>query len=93
MYTTRAATACPKLTSTTTATQALKALHGLSGVTVVSLRPASIAVQQYHVQPWNNVASRKRHFSTTKSMVIKEFFPEKETQKVRKTPAAWDHPM
>ncbi|KAK8183086.1 alternative oxidase-domain-containing protein [Phyllosticta capitalensis] len=93
MYTTRAATACPKLTSTTTATQALKALHGLSGVTVVSLRPASIAVQQYHIQPWNNVASRKRHFSTTKSMVIKEFFPEKETQKVRKTPAAWDHPI
>ncbi|KAK7626182.1 alternative oxidase-domain-containing protein [Phyllosticta citricarpa] len=80
MYTTRAATT--KLSSTTTATHAFKALHGLSGVTTTV--------------PWTTTSTtttRKQPFSTTKSMVIKEFFPEKETSKVRKTPAAWDHPV
>ncbi|KAK7550292.1 alternative oxidase-domain-containing protein [Phyllosticta citricarpa] len=99
MYTTRAATT--KLSSTTTATHAFKALHGLSGVTttVVSLRPASsIALNHHHNlhQPWTTTSTtttRKQPFSTTKSIVIKEFFPEKETSKVRKTPAAWDHPV
>ncbi|KAK7550162.1 alternative oxidase-domain-containing protein [Phyllosticta citricarpa] len=80
MYTTRAATT--KLSSTTTATHAFKALHGLSGVTTTV--------------PWTTTSTtttRKQPFSTTKSIVIKEFFPEKETSKVRKTPAAWDHPV
>ena len=86
MYTTRVASTH----STRPAAQALKALNGLSRsvVTVVALRPGLIAIQQQ--QPWT---MSKRHFSATPQTQIRDFFPERETDKVRKTEAAWAHPM
>ncbi|KAF2147155.1 uncharacterized protein K452DRAFT_282142 [Aplosporella prunicola CBS 121167] len=85
MYTTRVASTY----SARPAAQALKALNGLSrsAVTVVTHRPGLIAIQQ---QPWT---TSKRHFSATPQTQIREFFPEKETDKVRKTEAAWAHPI
>ncbi|KAI9694262.1 MAG: Alternative oxidase, mitochondrial precursor [Bogoriella megaspora] len=38
-------------------------------------------------------AQQCRPFSSSRSMLIKEFFPTKETQKVRQTEAAWSHPI
>ncbi|GME27389.1 Alternative oxidase [Neofusicoccum parvum] len=88
MYTTRTATACCTTTTGRTAAQALKALNGFpQQATLVTLRPGFISIQQ---QPWT---SSKRHFSSTPVTRIKEFFPEKETDKVFKTPAAWEHPI
>lgn len=53
------------------------------------LRPTFVAV--HHVQL---LQAPQRHFSNTaKSSRIDEFFPQKETAKVRKTPPAWPHPV
>lgn len=88
MYTSRTATTCCTKTAGRTAAQAIKALNGIPQQAIlVSLRPGFISVQQ---QSWT---ASKRHFSSTPTTHMKEFFPERETEKVRKTPAAWDHPM
>jgi len=47
----------------------------------VGLRPTFVAVQL-----------GCRSFSSSNSPKIKEFFEQKQTEKVRKTPAAWQHP-
>ncbi|KAL1639012.1 inducible alternative oxidase 2 [Diplodia intermedia] len=87
MYTTRTATACTRTTGRAAA-QALKAFNGLPRqAIVVSLKPGFISIQQ---QPWS---VSKRNFSSTPATRIKEFFPEKETESIRKTPASWEHPF
>lgn len=68
------------------AAQALKALNGK--ITPTSARPAFICVQQQWAMPQS-----RRQFSTGKPVLIKEFFPVAETEKVRKTEAAWRHPV
>ncbi|KAF1979885.1 alternative oxidase [Bimuria novae-zelandiae CBS 107.79] len=69
-------------------TQVLKALNGLSSS---GAGPRSTFVSVHLVQ----LNSTPRHqFSTSpKSSRIDEFFVEKETQRVRKTPPAWPHPV
>lgn len=47
------------------------------------VRVAGIAYQQNHGAP--------RLFSTTSSTQLRDFFPSKETQFIRTTPAAWPH--
>ena len=50
-------------------------------------RPAFVVVQ--HIQ----LSNGSRHFSSSpQSPRIKEFFEQKQTGKVRKTPSAWPHP-
>ena len=53
----------------------------------VGLRPSYILIRQYHP-----ITESHRNFSTTEHQNIKEFFPKKETELVRKTPTAWPHP-
>ncbi|KAH8724393.1 alternative oxidase-domain-containing protein [Phaeosphaeriaceae sp. PMI808] len=63
--------------------QALR-LHG----STIGSRTASITAQ--HIQP---TLVGQRHFSSSpNSPKIKEFFEKKETNKIRRTPAAWAHP-
>jgi len=58
---------------------------GRSGL---GLRPASYAIV-IATSP-----AQRHHFSTTpNNPKIQEFFPQKETEKVRKTPPAWPHPI
>lgn len=88
MYTTKTATACCTRTTGRAAAQTLKTLSGFpQQATIVSLRPGFISIQQHQ---W---PSSKRDFSSTPATHIREFFPEKETENIRKTPAAWAHPM
>ncbi|KAF2742672.1 alternative oxidase [Sporormia fimetaria CBS 119925] len=55
--------------------------------TTVRLRPLVVG---YHKLPLSSV----RQFSVTSNQSLpREFFPENETEKVRRTPAAWPHPI
>ncbi|KAL5114408.1 inducible alternative oxidase 2 [Pleosporales sp. CAS-2024a] len=66
------------------ATQILKAINGPR----VGLRSAFVVAQ--HIP---DVSSTRRHLSSSpNTRNIKEFFEQKPTEKVRKTPAAWSHP-
>lgn len=88
MYSTRTVTACCTKTTGRTAAQAIKALNGFPRcASFVSLRPGFVSIQQ---QQWS---PSMRHFSSTPVSHLREFFPEKETENIRKTPAAWEHPM
>jgi ubiquinol oxidase len=65
------------------AAQILKAINGSNGC-----RSSFIVAQHIQYYP-----SSRRHFSSSpNSPKIKEFFEQKETEKVYKTPAAWSHP-
>lgn len=65
--------------------QLLKSLNGFSNP-AIGLRSAFVVVQP--------LATSRRNFSFTSSNPkINEYFPEKETDKVRKTEAAWPHPL
>ncbi|KAH7080665.1 alternative oxidase-like protein [Paraphoma chrysanthemicola] len=55
--------------------------------THIGLRPTFVIAQ--HVQ----TPASQRPFTSSNSPRIKEFFEKKETEKVRKTPAAWAHPL
>ncbi|EKG17769.1 Alternative oxidase [Macrophomina phaseolina MS6] len=88
MYSTRTVTACCTKTTGRTAAQAIKALNGFPRcASFVSLRPGFVSIQQ---QQWS---PSMRHFSSTPVSHLREFFPEKETENIRKTPAAWEHPI
>lgn len=50
-------------------------------------RPTFVAVQHVHLAP-----ASQRHLSSSQSSKIQKFFERKETDLVRKTPAAWPHP-
>lgn len=50
-------------------------------------RSTFVVVQHIQLAPVG-----QRHFSSSSSPKIKEFFEQKTTDKVRKTPAAWEHP-
>lgn len=68
--------------------QLLKSLNGLSN-SGAALRPTFVAVRHIQLAP-----ATHRQFSTSpKSSRIDEFFLQKETDKVRKTPPAWPHPV
>jgi hypothetical protein len=53
----------------------------------IGLRP-TFAIAQHIQGPAN-----QRHFTSSNTPQIKEFFNKKETERVRKTPAAWAHPV
>ncbi|KAL5375284.1 Alternative oxidase, mitochondrial precursor [Paraphaeosphaeria sporulosa] len=68
--------------------QFIKTLNCLNA-SGAGLRPTFVAV--HHIQL---SAAPQRHFSnTSRSSRIDEYFPQKETEKVRKTPSAWPHPV
>lgn len=68
--------------------QFLKTFNGLHA-SGVGLRPTFVAVHHIHL-----TSAPQRQFSTSpKSSKIEEFFPQTETDKVRKTPHAWPHPI
>lgn len=77
-------------TSTTTGRSAVQLLKTLSGAPTakVGIRPVAIGLHQY---PWTPTAHR--NFSTTPRTQIREFFPSKETPFIKKTEAAWPHPI
>ncbi|KAH7115229.1 alternative oxidase-domain-containing protein [Dendryphion nanum] len=73
------------LASKRASTQLLKSFNGMNACTT-GFRPSFAAVQP--------LVSARRNFSFTPSNPrIHEYFPEKETDKVRKTEAAWPHPV
>ena len=75
---------------TTCKRTAVRLTSRLSGTTAsnVGLRPSYILIRQYHP-----IISSQRSFSTSEHQNIKDFFPKKETELVRKTPSAWPHPI
>lgn len=87
MYASRTIGWCTSLNSGRSAVQLLKTLSG--GPTAkVGLRPFAIGLQQ---QPWTPLAHR--NFSTTARTQIREFFPEADAPSIKKTEAAWPHPI
>lgn len=58
----------------------LKALNGAPG----AVKPICITIQQQR---------SRRDFSSTPNIHIKDFFPEPNVPGIRKTKAAWPHPM
>ena len=67
--------------------QILRTLNHES-ITATSLaRPAFIRLQHQQFTP------SRRHFSTSKSALIKEFFPAPDAPNIKKTEAAWVHPV
>jgi len=70
------------------AAQLLKFSSGLTSANAVGLRSSFVLV--HHYQP---IASGRRNFSNSSTTNIKEFFPKRDTEKVRRTEAAWPHPV
>ncbi|KAF1916364.1 alternative oxidase-like protein [Ampelomyces quisqualis] len=67
------------------ATEILKTING----STLGCRSSFIVAQHIQLAP-----TSQRHFSSSpNSPKIKEFFEQKQTEKVRKTPAAWEHPV
>jgi ubiquinol oxidase len=81
MITSRTATRVP-IASGRVASQLLKTAH------TSSARPTFVAVQHIHSAP-----SSQRYFSSTEKPQDRKFFEKATTEKVRKTPAAWPHPV
>jgi ubiquinol oxidase len=80
MITSRTVTRVP-IASGRVASQLLKTAH-------TSARPTFVAVQHVHSAP-----SNQRYFSSTEKPQDRKFFEKATTEKVRKTPAAWPHPV
>ncbi|KAF2274008.1 alternative oxidase-like protein [Westerdykella ornata] len=71
-----------------TPTKLSKALnYPTCSATCIGLRPFVV------IQPIQPLASRRDFSSTSSHPKITEFFPAKETERVRRTPAAWPHPI
>lgn len=87
MYTSRTIGQC---TSTTTGRSAVQLLKTLSGgpTAKVGLRPVVIGLHQHSWTP-----AAHHNFSTTSRAQIREFFPSQETPAIKKTEAAWPHPV
>ncbi|KAF2008533.1 alternative oxidase [Aaosphaeria arxii CBS 175.79] len=66
-------------------------LKSINGLTASSrgLRPCFVLVQHTQLTP----TSRRNFTSSPSHPKITEYFPQKETEKVRKTEAAWPHPV
>ncbi|KAH7410357.1 alternative oxidase-domain-containing protein [Phaeosphaeria sp. MPI-PUGE-AT-0046c] len=58
-----------------------------ANISSIGYRSTFVVVQHIQLAPIS-----QRHFSSSSSPKIKEFFEQKTTDKVRKTPAAWSHP-
>ncbi|ORX94429.1 alternative oxidase-like protein [Clohesyomyces aquaticus] len=87
MISTRVATS-GSVVSKRASAQLLKSFSGLTSANTVGLRSSFVLVHQY--QP---IASGRRNFSNSSNVNIKEFFPKRDTEKVRRTEAAWPHPV
>ncbi|KAF2792219.1 alternative oxidase-like protein [Melanomma pulvis-pyrius CBS 109.77] len=87
MISTQAAT-CGSVVSKRASAQLLKTFNGLN-TTNIGFRPTFIVARQLQSIP----AGRQHFSSTSSSSSITEFFPKKETEKVRRTEAAWPHPV
>lgn len=76
-------------TSIATGRSTVQLLKTLSGVSTakVGLRPAAILLHQ------NLWTSSNRQFSTHSRRQIQEFFPEPDSPHIKKTEAAWLHPV
>jgi len=67
--------------------QMLKGFSGASRITVTGTKPVHAAIAQ---QPWTQP---HRTFSSTPARPIKEYFETADAPQIRKTEAAWPHPM
>ena len=65
----------------------LRILNRGSLTATSSARPASVGLQRHWTVPSN------RQFSTSKRASIREFFPEPDAPNIKKTEAAWAHPV
>jgi ubiquinol oxidase len=88
MYTTRAIGQCTHIRSGRSAVELLKSL---SGAPRAGLGLRSVALGLQH-QPWTPAIGH-RSFSTSHRTQIREFFPEPDSPSIKKTEAAWPHPM
>lgn len=81
--------ACRPVASKRAATQLLTTFNGLRS-SGAALRPGLLVTYQIQGNP-----TSQRHFSnnSNNSKQIKEFFPVTETEKVRRTPPSWPHPV
>jgi len=81
-------TACAPTASKRAATQLFSAFHGIHPSSA-ALRPSYVVVHHLQIAP-----TSQRHFSnSSNNSKITEFFPLKETDKVRRTPPTWPHPV
>ncbi|KAK3080169.1 Alternative oxidase, mitochondrial precursor [Coniosporium uncinatum] len=75
------------LTAHRPAAQILKALSGASWVAVIGVKPGqAVIAQRQWTQP-------HRTFSSTPARPIKEYFETADAPQIRKTEAAWPHPI
>lgn len=80
-------TACRPMASKRAATQLLTAFNGLRPCSAI--RPGFVVAHQLQMTP-----TPQHHFSnSSSSSKINDFFLAPETDKVRRTPPAWPHPV
>lgn len=76
-------------TSITAGRSAVQLLKTLSGVQIAKLEPHSTTIL-LHQNQWTPA---NRQFSTHGRSQIREFFPEPDSPHIKKTEAAWPHPV
>lgn len=86
MYSTRTALHSRAIVTERNVARLLKTLNGSSYPVQIGSMPVQIVLQQH--------SSSRRNFSTTPPAAkVKEFFPEYHSPGIRKTKAAWSHPL
>ena len=86
MYSSRTISQRNSIAAGRSAVQLLKTLSGVP-TAKAGLRPATILFHQVHWTPTH------RQFSTHGRSQIREFFPEPDAPSIKKTEAAWPHPI
>lgn len=85
-------TAAHNILARQSTTSILKAFNGTSAATFPTSRAALLVLQ--HGGPTRQFSTTKqRSFNVSSPMLMKEFFPVRETQEINKTPPAWAHPV
>ena len=86
-------TATHNLLTKQSAASVLKALNGATHVHSAS-RTAFIVIQHHNGNSRRQFSTtNQRQFSNSRHMLMKDFFPVKESEQIRRTPPAWHHPV
>lgn len=85
-------TAAHNILARQSATSLLKAFNGAS-TTLPTARATLVLLQQHGGSTRQFSTTKQRPFNISTPMLMKEFFPTKETPEIKKTPAAWAHPI
>ncbi|KAK5169123.1 inducible alternative oxidase 2 [Saxophila tyrrhenica] len=86
-------TAAHHILTKQSAASALKSLNG-SITSSAASRPTFTLLQHQQTEPRRQFSLKpQRRFEASKNVLIKEFFPLKESEHIKKTPPAWHHPI